>query len=120
MAKNNNQNGGVIYVEREPYEYEGKTYFGYYVKGIVLGREIKAQVAPHDNGGFEILDLVFNGADKVELFLTPYEIRDEKTKRVSKGFTYGVRSYDEDGRVYECPVKPYRSSDKTKLQMLLG
>ena len=118
MAKNN-QNSGVIFVEREPYEKDGKTYFGYYIKGIVRGTEVKAQVVPHDIGGYAILDIVFLGSDKAELILTPYEIRDEKTKRVVKGNTYGVRSTDENGEVYECPVKPMRSSDKTVLQMLL-
>ena len=117
--QNNNQNTRVIFVERETYEKDGKTYFSYYIKGMVRGKEVKAQVAPHDVGGYAVLDIVFDGADKAELFTTPYEIRDEKTKRTVKGVTYGVRSYDADGQVYECPVKPMRSSDKSFLQMLL-
>ena len=121
MAKqNDNQNGGAaIFVERETYEKNGKTYFAHFIKGTVRGREVKVQVAPHDVGGYAVLDIVFNGADKAELFLTPYEIKDEKTHRVVRGNTYGVRSYDEDGQVYECPVKPLRNSDKTLLNMLL-
>lgn len=118
MGKNNEQKS-TVYVERETFEHNDKSYFAYYIKGVIRGKEIKVQVMPHDNGGFAILDIVFNGADKAELFLTPYEIRDEKTKRVVKGNTYGVRSYDENGEVYECPIRPYRSSDKTALQMLL-
>ena len=115
----NNNQSGVIFVERETFEKNGKTYFTYFIKGMIRDREVKVQVMPHDNGGYTVLDIVFNGANKAELFLTPYEIRDEKTKRVTKGNTYGVRSYDEDGQVYECPIKPYRSSDKSLLQMLL-
>ncbi len=118
MGKSNEQKG-TVYVERETFEHNDKSYFGYFIKGIVRGKEIKVQVMPHDNGGYVVLDIVFNGANKAELFLTPYEIKDEKTKRVVKGNTYGVRSYDEDGQVYECPIKPYRNSDKTLLQMLL-
>ena len=118
-SRNNNGTGSTIYVERETFEKDGKSYFSYFIKGMVRGKEVRVQVMPHDIGGYAVLDIVFGGADKAELFLTPYEIRDEKTKRTVKGNTYGVRSYDEDGRVYECPIKPFRSSDKTLLQMLL-
>ena len=119
MAKGNEQNKAVIYVERETFEYNGKTYFSYFIKNTVRGREVKVQVMPHDQGGYTVLDIVFGGADKAELFLTPYEITDEKTKRVTKGNTYGVRTVDENGEVWECPIKPYRTSDKALLQMLL-
>ena len=53
-----------------------------------------------------------------ELTLTPYEIKDESGK-VLKGNTYGVRSVDEDGQIYECKIKPFRDSDKALLNMLL-
>ncbi len=39
--------------------------------------------------------------------------------KVVKGNTYAVRSYDEDGTVYECPIKPARTSDKSFMNMLL-
>lgn len=112
-----------IFVERETFESKGKTYFGYYIKGTVRGREVKVGIAPPDKdtdkGGYTVLDIVFGNADKAELVLVPYEIRDEKTKKVVKGNSYVVRSVDEDGRVYECPVKPARTSDKSLLNMLL-
>ena len=37
-----------------------------------------------------------------------------------KGNSYLVRTVDENGEVYECPVKPSRTSDKTLLGMLLN
>ena len=50
-----------------------------------------------------------------------YEIKDEKTKKTVKGNSYAVRSVDtETGEVLECPVKPFRSSDKTILGMITG
>lgn len=52
------------------------------------------------------------------LIVTPFEIKDVKGKTI-KGNTYSVRSYDEDGTVYECPIKPARTSDKSFLNMLL-
>ena len=41
------------------------------------------------------------------------------TGSVISGNTYMVRTEDENGMVYECNVKPFRSSDKSLLNMLL-
>lgn len=113
-----------IYVEKETFEYNGKEYYGYYIKGVVRGREVKIGITPPnkdtDKGGYTVLDLVFGEADKAELVLVPYEIKDEKTGKVVKGNSYLVRTVDENGEVYECPVKPSRTSDKTLLGMLLN
>ena len=114
-----------IYVERETYEKNGKTYYTYFIKGVIRGREVKIGIAPPhsdtDRGGYTVLDLVFGAADKAELVLVPYEIRDEKTKKVVKGNSYAIRTVDEaTGEVYECAVKPFRTSDKAMLNMLLG
>lgn len=111
---------GKFFVERETYEKEDKTYFSYFIKGKVRGKDVKATVVPHDVGGYAVLDIVFGEAMEAELVLKPYEIKDEKTKKTVKGNTYAVRSVDENGEIYECPVKPFRSSDKTILNMLLG
>ena len=111
---------GKIFVERETYEKEDKTYFSYFIKGKVRGKDVKATVVPHDVGGYAVLDIVFGEAMEAELVLKPYEIKDEKTKKTVKGNTYAVRSVDENGEIYECPVQPFRSSDKTRLNMLLG
>ena len=120
----NKNNEKQLYVQKEPFEYNGKTYNHYYIKGVVRGREVKIDLAPPnkdtDMGGYAVLDIVFGNADKAELVLVPYEIRDDKTKKVVKGNSYVVRSVDEDGRVYECPVKPARTSDKSLLNMLLA
>lgn len=108
-----------LIVEREPREYNGKTYYNYLVKGVIRGKEVKAALAPTDNGGFALLDIVYNDETCAELTTTPYEITDEKTKKTVKGVTYGVRNVDENGEIYECKVKPFRSSDRTLLEMLL-
>ena len=105
-------------VERETFESNGKKYFSYFIKGNVRGRDIKAGVMPPDKGGYTVLDIVFDGEMEAELVITPFEIKDVKGKTI-KGNTYAVRSYDEDGTVYECPIKPARTSDKSFLNMLL-
>lgn len=106
-------------VERDTYMKNGQEYFSYFIKGNIRGKEKRIGVIPPDNGGYAVLDIVFDGAMSAELVLKPYEIKDEKTGQVLKGNTYAVRSVDENGEIYECPIKPARISDKTMMNMLL-
>ena len=107
-----------IVVERETFKLKDKEYFSYFVTGTVRGREVRAGVKPPDNGGYAVLDIVFDDALSAELTVKPFEIKDE-SGNVIKGNTYSVRSVGDDGKVYECTVKPARASDKTLLNMLL-
>ena len=113
-----------LYVQKEPFEYNGKTCYHYFIKGVVRGREVKIDLAPPnkdtDMGGYTVLDIVFGDADRADLIIEPFEIEDEKTKKVIKANRYIVRTVDEDGKVYECTVKPSRTSDRSLLQMLLA
>ncbi len=109
-----------IKVERETYEKNGKSYFTYFIKGIVRGKQVRLAVVPPDNGGYVVLDIVFDNAMEADLVLKPYEIKDEKTGSVIRGNSYSVLSADEDGKIYECPIKPFRASDKSLLNMLLN
>ena len=108
-----------IMVERETFEDKGNTYFSYFIRGNVRGKDVKVGVIPPDKGGYTVLDIVFGNAMEAELITKPYEIKDEKTKSVIKGNTYAVHTVGDDGEEYECPIKPSRSSDKTLLNMLL-
>ncbi len=108
-----------IKVERETFVKNDKTYFSYFIKGKVRGKEIKVAVIPPDKGGYVVLDIVFGESMAADLVLKPYEIKDEASGNVIKGNTYAVLSKDEQGQEYECAVKPYRSSDKALLNMLL-
>ena len=107
-----------IVVERETFKMGEKEYYSYFVKGNVRGRDVRAGVKPPDNGGYVVLDIVFGNSMSAELTVKPFEMKDDGGN-VIKGNTYGVRSVDENGKVYECTVKPARSSDKTLLNMLL-
>lgn len=109
----------TIVVERETYEKEGKTFFSYFIKGNVRGKAVKVGVAPPDFGGYTVLDIVFGNEMQAELVLKPYEIKDDATHKTISGNSYAVRSYDENGEVYECPIKPVRPSDKTLMNMLI-
>ena len=112
---NNNQ----IFVERETYEKNGKTYFTYFIKGTVRGKNVRVAVVPPDKGGYTVLDIVFGDAMAAELAAKPYEIKDDSTGKVITGNSYAVHSVDENGEEYECAVKPFRSSDKALMNMLL-
>ena len=108
----------VIMVERETFEKDGKTYFSYFIKGNVRGKDVKVAIIPPDKGGYTVLDIVFGEAMQAELKITPFEIKGEDGN-VIKGNTYAVFTKDEDGEVYECSVKPFRNSDKALLNMLI-
>ena len=108
-----------ILVERETFEKNDKTYFSYFIKGKIRGKEVKVAVCPPDKGGYAVLDIVFGSANSAELVINPFEIKDESTGNVIKGNTYAVRTVDENGEVYECNIKPYRNSDKSLLNMML-
>lgn len=107
-----------IKVERETYTKNGKEFFSYFIKGKVRGKDVKVAVAPPDIGGYTVLDIVFDTEMSADLVITPFEMKNANGETIS-GNTYAVRSYDENGEVYECKVKPLRVSDKTLLNMLL-
>jgi len=108
-----------IIVERETFEKDGKTYFSYFIKGQIRGKDVKVAVVPPDKGGYTVLDIVYGSEMKASLKVTPFEIKDETTGRVIKGNSYSVQTIDGNGEVYECNIKPYRNSDKTLLNMLM-
>ena len=108
-----------ILVERETFEKNDKTYFTYFIKGQIRGKDVKVAVVPPDRGGYAVLDIVFGNEMKAELVANPFEIKDDATGNVIKGNTYAVRTVDEKGETYECNIKPYRNSDKMLLNMLM-
>ena len=107
-----------IFVERETFEKNGNTYFSYFIKGEIRGKDVRIAIVPPDKGGYTVLDIVFNDTLAAELTIKPFEIKGEDGKVIS-GNTYAVMSHDEDGTAYECPIKPFRVSDKTLLNMLV-
>ena len=109
-----------IKVERDTYEKNGKTYFSYFIRGNVRGKDVRAAVIPPDRGGYTVLDIVFGDAMEAELVVTPFDMKDETSGRIISGNTYAVRSVDENGEVYECKIKPSRASDKALISMLLN
>lgn len=108
-----------IMVEREAFEKDGKTFYSYFIRGNIRGKDVKVLVTPPDKGGYSVLDIVYGTDMKAELIANPFEIKDEKSGSTIKGNSYLVRTMDENGEVYECNIKPFRNSDKALLNMLL-
>lgn len=108
-----------ITVEREARVKNDKTYYTYFISANIRGKEVRISVMPPDTGGYRVLDIVFGNQNEATLVVTPFEIKDESTGKVVRGNTYSVQSVDEDGEIYECPIKPSRTSDKSLLNMIL-
>ena len=109
-----------IIVEKGTFEYNDKEYSSYFIAGKIKGKDVKVALMPPDKGGWAVLNTLFSDTNQGELVVKPYELKDEKTGKVTAtGNTYAVRTVDENGEIYECPVKPFKSSDKALLNMLL-
>lgn len=107
-----------IAVEREAHQKENKTYHTYFIRANIRGKDVRISVMPPDTGGYRVLDIVFGNQNEATLVVTPFEIKDESGK-VIRGNSFSVQSVDEDGEIYECPIKPSRTSDKSLLNMIL-
>lgn len=87
-----------IFVERETFEKNGRTFFSYFIRGNIRGKDVKVAVVPPDKGGYTVLDIVFGNEMSAELILKPYEIKDESTGKVITGNSYAVQTVDEGRR----------------------
>ena len=67
MAKKENK----IMVERETFEKNGKSYYSYFIKGNIRGKEVRVLITPPDKGGYTVLDIVFGNENSAELVVNP-------------------------------------------------
>lgn len=99
---------------------DGREMFSYLIKGKAYGRDIRVDLVPKDNGGYEVLDIMNSiSPNKMELLMRDEEMKDDKTGKVSKYTVYEAVVTDKDGNVITCPMKMQRGSDKSLLNMLL-
>ena len=56
-----------IFVERETFEKNGRTFFSYFIRGNIRGKDVKVAVVPPDKGGYTVLDIVFGNEMAAEL-----------------------------------------------------
>lgn len=99
-------------LERETYTgRDGNEYYGYIVRGVLRGREVKADIVPKDIGGYELLDILFDGDGEVMLTVSDEEKVDNFGNKM-RYKSYAAETIDEDGTPLVCDVKPKQSSDK--------
>ena len=108
-----------LIVEREEFKgKDGKNYWGYAVKGKVRGRDVKVDFSAADQGGYEVLDIIFDIKPTAELVMRDeVMVGDDGTR--TPYTVYEVQNVDEDGEIYSYQVKPARKSDKSLLQFML-
>ncbi len=111
-----------LLVQRETYKNkkDGKEYWTYFIRGKVLGKDVRADIAVkgEDAGGYEILDLFFDDKRDVELVVSNRTMTDDKTGKVTEYTAFEVRIVDADGEEYIFPVSPRKPSDKFKIMKI--
>lgn len=110
-----------LIVEREKFKSkDGREMWGYAVHGKgPKGRETKVDFNAYDQGGYEVLDMVFDIKDTAELDMHDESMTDGETGEVRTYTVYSVSNVDEDGDELTCRVKPARDSDKSILAYFL-
>ena len=116
-------------VTRKPFTgKDGKEYWGYIVKGTVVRvknnkrfeKEVEVNFVAKDQGGYEVLDLIFFETDEATLAIYDATMTNDKTGEVTAYTVYEVFALDDDGTRYSYKVKPSRESDKALLTMLMN
>ena len=109
-----------LIVEREKFTAkDGREMWGYAVRGKFHGRETKVDFNAYDQGGYEVLDMVFDLKPTAELEMHDETMTDPDTGEVRTYTVYTVSNADEDGDEISCRIKPARDSDKSILAYLL-
>ena len=109
-----------LIVEREEFTAkDGRKMWGYAVHGNVRGRETKVDFNAYDQGGYEVLDMVFDIRPYAELDMHEESMVDNETGEVRTYVIYTVSNVDEEGDVISCRIKPARDSDKSILAYFL-
>lgn len=108
-----------LLLERETFPgKDGKEYWGYSVKGKFAGRNIKVDFVASDQGGYEVLDMLFSLSDFVEVVMRDETMTDDAGRETAYT-VYEAQIFDEDENKFSYKIKPSRNSDKTLLQFLL-
>lgn len=75
-----------VKVEREPFEYNGKTYYDYYIAGKIRGVDVKVKLGPpdtKDKGGYTVLDIVYGNETQADFITEPFEFVSADGKTVA-------------------------------------
>lgn len=106
-------------LERESFITKDKReMYGYFVRATVHGKEYKADFLAKDQGGYELLDLMFSIKPTADLVMWEERMTDDKGN-VTAYMVYEARVVDDDGLVYAYKLKLARESDKAYLNIFM-
>ena len=109
-----------VYLTRETFKMrDGRTFWSYVVRGKKYGRDIKAEFAARDKGGYEFLDMLFDISEKVELIMHE-EANETASGRVSYYMVYEAQGVDANGEIVTIKIRPKQDSDKAYLALIMG
>lgn len=108
-----------LIVERKTFDTkDGREMWNYFIKGKVRGRDVQVDFVASDQGGYEVLDIIFDIKPTAELVMhDEVMVNDDGTK--NSYTVYEVQNVDEDDEIYSYPVKLARKSDKSLLAFML-
>ena len=113
------KNETTFVLERAPFKTkDGREMFNYFVRCAILGKEYKADFEAKDQGGYELLDLMFSIKPTVDLVMWEEKMTDDKGN-VTPYMVYEARVVDDDGLVYAYKLKLARESAKSFLNIFL-
>lgn len=113
------QVGKKLIVERNTFTTkDNREMWNYFIKGKVRGRDVQVDFVASDQGGYEVLDIIFDIKSTAELVMhNEVMVNDDGVK--NSYTVYEVQNVDENGEVYSYPVKLARKSDKSLLAFML-
>ncbi len=110
----------TLLLQREKFETkDGREMWGYALQGKVNGRDTKVDFVAYDQGGYEVLDMVFDIKPTAQLTMHEETMTDSETGELRKYTIYEVSNVDADGDELTCRVKPARDSDKSILAYMI-
>ena len=112
-----------LQVAREEFEYNGEVRYNYFVKAMLGGKEVKADLVSsdlNDIGAFDVFNTFYDLSDgKLQFRLVPWTRKaDKKGEEDKSGFTYKVASPIAPEAIF-IKVKPKAESDKAIVRAVL-
>lgn len=107
----------LVKVTRECFgEKDGTKLYSYHINAIIRGKEKAISLIPKDNGGYELLQIIFGDSDVVDgcIVFSEYTMESGEVIKSILVETFVI----EDGVRYAYSLKPQRDSDKATLQIL--
>ena len=107
----------LVKVTRECFgEKDDVKLYSYHINAIIRGKEKQISLVPKDNGGYELLQIIFDNLDTVDGVIVFSEFKTDSGE-IIKSMLVEVFVID-DGIRYAYQLKTQRDSDKATLQIL--